>query len=167
MVAGCVQVPPQGTPVLFLRDHPVTGGYPEETRRLILDAAVRLVRTHGPGVSLSAIAREARVSKGGLLYHFPSKGGLLHGLVTDVVQRFRGQVERADLDAGDRSPGTSAAPISAPSSRTSATPARCTRSWPSPPISCSSQACARSRRPTQRADGASSTRTGWTPPRRA
>ncbi|WP_370513967.1 carboxyltransferase domain-containing protein [Corynebacterium sp. zg331] len=28
MVAGCIQVPPQGTPVVFLRDHPVTGGYP-------------------------------------------------------------------------------------------------------------------------------------------
>jgi biotin-dependent carboxylase-like uncharacterized protein len=28
MVAGAVQVPPDGQPVLFLRDHPVTGGYP-------------------------------------------------------------------------------------------------------------------------------------------
>ncbi|MFB2583879.1 5-oxoprolinase subunit C family protein [Herbiconiux liukaitaii] len=28
MVAGAVQVPPSGRPVVFLRDHPVTGGYP-------------------------------------------------------------------------------------------------------------------------------------------
>jgi allophanate hydrolase subunit 2 len=28
MVAGAVQVPPNGQPVVFLRDHPVTGGYP-------------------------------------------------------------------------------------------------------------------------------------------
>lgn len=28
MVAGAVQVPPDGQPVLFLADHPVTGGYP-------------------------------------------------------------------------------------------------------------------------------------------
>ncbi|GAA2221643.1 biotin-dependent carboxyltransferase family protein [Herbiconiux moechotypicola] len=28
MVAGSVQVPPDGHPVLFFRDHPVTGGYP-------------------------------------------------------------------------------------------------------------------------------------------
>lgn len=28
MVRGCVQVPPGGEPVLFLSDHPVTGGYP-------------------------------------------------------------------------------------------------------------------------------------------
>ena len=28
MVAGALQVPPDGAPVLFLADHPVTGGYP-------------------------------------------------------------------------------------------------------------------------------------------
>jgi allophanate hydrolase subunit 2 len=28
MVAGCLQVPPAGRPVLMLADHPVTGGYP-------------------------------------------------------------------------------------------------------------------------------------------
>ncbi|MDP9144219.1 MAG: allophanate hydrolase subunit 2 family protein, partial [Actinomycetota bacterium] len=28
MVRGAVQVPPGGEPVLFLADHPVTGGYP-------------------------------------------------------------------------------------------------------------------------------------------
>jgi allophanate hydrolase subunit 2 len=28
MVRGAVQVPPDGKPVLFLADHPVTGGYP-------------------------------------------------------------------------------------------------------------------------------------------
>lgn len=28
MVAGAVQVPPSGTPVVFLADHPCTGGYP-------------------------------------------------------------------------------------------------------------------------------------------
>ncbi len=28
MVLGAVQVPPDGLPVVFLADHPVTGGYP-------------------------------------------------------------------------------------------------------------------------------------------
>ncbi|MBF9266986.1 allophanate hydrolase, partial [Acidovorax cattleyae] len=27
-VAGAIQVPPSGQPVLFLADHPLTGGYP-------------------------------------------------------------------------------------------------------------------------------------------
>ncbi|MEJ4100245.1 TetR/AcrR family transcriptional regulator [Corynebacterium mastitidis] len=79
---------------------------PEETRSLILGAAARLVRMHGPGVSLSAIAREARVSKGGLLYHFPSKNDLLHGLVEDFVLRFRAEVEATARRTGDDSPGS-------------------------------------------------------------
>lgn len=28
MVRGAIQIPPSGTPVIFLADHPVTGGYP-------------------------------------------------------------------------------------------------------------------------------------------
>ncbi|EFD71518.1 KipI antagonist [Streptomyces sp. 111WW2] len=28
MVLGAVQVPPDGRPVIFLHDHPTTGGYP-------------------------------------------------------------------------------------------------------------------------------------------
>ncbi len=28
MVAGALQVPPNGQPIVFLADHPVTGGYP-------------------------------------------------------------------------------------------------------------------------------------------
>ena len=28
MVLGAVQVPPDGRPVMFLHDHPTTGGYP-------------------------------------------------------------------------------------------------------------------------------------------
>lgn len=28
MVRGAIQVPPSGQPVVFLADHPVTGGYP-------------------------------------------------------------------------------------------------------------------------------------------
>jgi allophanate hydrolase subunit 2 len=28
MVAGSVQIPPSGQPIVFLADHPVTGGYP-------------------------------------------------------------------------------------------------------------------------------------------
>ncbi|EWS93515.1 hypothetical protein SSIG_08089 [Streptomyces filamentosus NRRL 11379] len=28
MVLGAIQVPPDGLPVVFLNDHPTTGGYP-------------------------------------------------------------------------------------------------------------------------------------------
>lgn len=44
LVAGAVQLPPGGEPVLFLRDHPVTGGYPvvAVVHPDDLDAAARL-----------------------------------------------------------------------------------------------------------------------------
>lgn len=44
MVAGSVQVPPDGQPVLFLRDHAVTGGYPVIATVIAedLDAAAQL-----------------------------------------------------------------------------------------------------------------------------
>ncbi|PTE20023.1 TetR/AcrR family transcriptional regulator, partial [Cereibacter changlensis JA139] len=44
----------------------------QATRRRLLDAADQLSRTVGPArLSLEAVAAEAGVSKGGLLYHFP------------------------------------------------------------------------------------------------
>ncbi|WP_378146458.1 biotin-dependent carboxyltransferase family protein [Cnuibacter sp. UC19_7] len=44
VVAGSVQLPPDGRPVLFLRDHPVTGGYPVVAvlTRAAQDAAAQL-----------------------------------------------------------------------------------------------------------------------------
>jgi len=51
------------------------------TERL-LDAAERLVAERGAShLTLDAVAAEAGVSKGGLLYHFPSKSALLEGMV--------------------------------------------------------------------------------------
>jgi allophanate hydrolase subunit 2 len=54
MVRGAVQLPPNGEPVLFLADHPVTGGYPvvavltasaaDRAAQLRPGDAVRLVR---------------------------------------------------------------------------------------------------------------------------
>ncbi|WP_336706563.1 5-oxoprolinase subunit PxpB [Oerskovia sp. USHLN155] len=44
LVPGAIQVPPDGQPVLFLRDHPVTGGYPVigVVRTGALDVAAQL-----------------------------------------------------------------------------------------------------------------------------
>jgi biotin-dependent carboxylase-like uncharacterized protein len=45
MVRGCIQVPPSGQPVIFLNDHPVTGGYPviAVVRSADVDRAAQLV----------------------------------------------------------------------------------------------------------------------------
>lgn len=50
MVAGAVQVPPSGHPVLFLRDHPVTGGYP--VIGVLTEDAVDLAAQLRPGAAL-------------------------------------------------------------------------------------------------------------------
>lgn len=52
------------------------------TRQRILDAAESLACDAGPSnLSLDAVAAQAGVSKGGLLYHFPSKSKLFEALV--------------------------------------------------------------------------------------
>jgi Transcriptional regulator len=59
------------------------------TREQLLDAATRvLLRDGAEHVTLEAVAAEAGVSKGGLLYHFSSKPALVAALVDRLVGRF-------------------------------------------------------------------------------
>ena len=51
MVAGALQVPPDGQPVLFLADHPVTGGYP--VIGVVPDADLRHAAQLRPGKTVS------------------------------------------------------------------------------------------------------------------
>lgn len=68
---------------------PATPAPRGDTRRRILDAAQDLAHCSGPGnLSLDAVAARAGVSKGGLLYHFPSKSRLMEALVEDFLSRF-------------------------------------------------------------------------------
>ncbi|WP_068149210.1 biotin-dependent carboxyltransferase family protein [Rhodococcoides corynebacterioides] len=50
MVPGALQVPPSGLPVLFLADHPVTGGYP--VIAVVVAADVNLAAQARPGSTL-------------------------------------------------------------------------------------------------------------------
>ena len=47
MVAGALQVPGNGSPVLFLADHPVTGGYP--VIAVVVTADLPLAAQAAPG----------------------------------------------------------------------------------------------------------------------
>jgi AcrR family transcriptional regulator len=59
------------------------------TRRRLLDAAVAVVRREGPrALTLDAVAAEAGVSKGGLLYHFATKDDLVDALIEDWRDSF-------------------------------------------------------------------------------
>jgi AcrR family transcriptional regulator len=70
-----------------------------DTRTNILAAAEKLAREVGPGnISLEAVASAAGVSKGGLLYHFPSKGKLLEALVASFVDEVDRAMALAEAD---------------------------------------------------------------------
>lgn len=57
------------------------------SRQKILQAAEGVVaRDGGANLTLDAVAREAGVSKGGLLYHFPSKDALLSAILEEHVR---------------------------------------------------------------------------------
>lgn len=66
-------------------------GKPETgTRERILEAAYAVAERSGvAALTLDAVAAEAEVSKGGLLYHFPSKEALLSGMVDGLCRTCR------------------------------------------------------------------------------
>lgn len=63
------------------------------TRGRLLDAAVRTVERGGvSGLTLEAVAREAGVSKGGLLHHFRSKDALVEAVLRHLLEMFSARV---------------------------------------------------------------------------
>ncbi|BCJ69432.1 TetR/AcrR family transcriptional regulator [Polymorphospora rubra] len=80
------------------------GRPPEQTRRILLDAAATVIRNRGITATLDDIAREAGVSKGGLIYHFASKDELILALATDLLDAFRRAVHAA-LSPDDQTAG--------------------------------------------------------------
>ncbi|MBP2328013.1 AcrR family transcriptional regulator [Kibdelosporangium banguiense] len=80
------------------------GRSPEDTRRALLDAAAAAIRRSGIHASLDEIARQAGVSKGGLIYHFANKDELILALTRDHLSAFRKSVHDR-LDPADTGPG--------------------------------------------------------------
>jgi len=71
----------------------------------ILQAAARVIQNKGVlNLTLEAVAEEANVSKGGLLYHFPSKEalieGMVHYLMDTYVERIRTDAENDPMEKG-------------------------------------------------------------------
>lgn len=56
-------------------------------RDRILDAAVNVINRDGVrAVTFESVAAEAKLTRGGLLYHFPSREALLRGIDEHLVQ---------------------------------------------------------------------------------
>lgn len=63
-------------------------------REDILDAAQRVAARDGAGhITIDSVAREAEVSKGGVLYHFPSKELMLKAMLERLIETMRPRVE--------------------------------------------------------------------------
>jgi AcrR family transcriptional regulator len=63
-------------------------------RTALLDAAAAVIRRDGAAaLTLDAVAAEAGVSKGGVLYHFATKRALIDGLISRWLDDFAAQLE--------------------------------------------------------------------------
>lgn len=67
-----------------------------DTRNIILDAAETVVATMGvANLTFEEVARVANISKGGVLYHFPSKEALTEAMIERFIERFDTAVAEA------------------------------------------------------------------------
>src|SRR4051812_42345856 len=67
------------------------------TRNRLLDAAATVVRRDGAqALTLDAVAAEAGVSKGGLLYHFKTKRDLVQAMIERWLSEFQRDIDAAD-----------------------------------------------------------------------
>jgi AcrR family transcriptional regulator len=78
---------------------------PPSTREQILDAANAVVALRGvANLTLEEVAREAGLSKGGVLYHFPGKEALTAAMIERFITRFddamRGVAARDPVEKG-------------------------------------------------------------------
>ena len=71
------------------------------TKKKLLEAAARVVKEKGASyLTLDAVAKQAQVSKGGLLYHYPNKAALLAAMITHLNDSFeRAIAERITADS--------------------------------------------------------------------
>ena len=75
------------------------------TQQAILQAANRIVIEQGvERLTLDQVAAEAGISKGGLLYHFPTKQALIKGMINQYLERFTEDFHQA-AEKEDDSPG--------------------------------------------------------------
>ena len=75
-------------------------GHSSATRDAVLSAAFRVLERGRGQFTLEAVAAEAKVSKGGLLYHFGSKRALLSALITRHSERHGSRMVGVMAEAG-------------------------------------------------------------------
>ncbi|WP_068087820.1 TetR/AcrR family transcriptional regulator [Polycladidibacter stylochi] len=71
------------------------------TRERILEAAVNYIDEGGTSFSLDEIARLASISKGGLLYNFPTKNALIKAIIEYYINDLEQGVADAEAELAD------------------------------------------------------------------
>ncbi|RAN83927.1 TetR/AcrR family transcriptional regulator [Bacillus sp. SRB_331] len=73
------------------------------TRQKILSAASQIVQYKGVAkLTLEAVAKEAGVSKGGLLYHFSNKEALIEAMILKGVEDYQGAIHNKVAEDSER-----------------------------------------------------------------
>ncbi len=73
-----------------------------ETRELLFEACSRILQREGlTNLTLDAVSEEAGLSKGGLLYHFPTKESLIEGLFEYHNNKFEIRLQILAAEEGD------------------------------------------------------------------
>lgn len=76
-----------------------------QTRAILIEAALAILQKQGTQhLTLEMVAKQAGVSKGGLLHHFPSKDALIEATARHLYESFNACVE-AHFDADPTTPG--------------------------------------------------------------
>ena len=70
-------------------------GHREARRSELVDATIRAIRRHGPGVGMDDIAAEAGTSKTVVYRHFDDRAGLYRAVVARIESRVVGSVAGA------------------------------------------------------------------------
>jgi len=72
------------------------------TQISILNAACKIITDKGAeAFTIAAVAREAGISKGGLLYHFPSKNELIEGMIKRMIDEMESSLDQEMAKNGD------------------------------------------------------------------
>jgi AcrR family transcriptional regulator len=75
----------------------------DNRRDALLDAAERVaIRLGAAHLTLDAVAKEAKVAKGGLIYHFPSKKALFQAMLVRALEVYGRSVQANLADPANR-----------------------------------------------------------------
>ena len=75
----------------------------DNKREVLLNAAERVaIRLGAAHLTLDAVAKEAKVGKGGLIYHFPSKKALFEAMLARAIGIYSQSAQANQIDSSNR-----------------------------------------------------------------